>query len=104
MQAVLYGYVATMKTRPGRRDDVVAILLRDVDDLRQAGCHSYIVSVADADADTIHVTEVWESSEHHQASLQLPAVRATIDEAMPLLTGEFTGQERDVLGGLGLES
>ena len=104
MQAVLYGYVATMKTRPGRRDDVVAILLRDVDDLRQAGCHSYIVSVSDADPDTIHVTEVWESSEHHQASLQLPAVRATIDEAMPMLTGEFTGQERDVVGGLGLES
>ena len=104
MQAVLYGYVATMKTRPGRRDDVVAILLRDVDDLRHAGCHSYIVSVSDADPDTIHVTEVWESSEHHQASLQLPAVRATIDEAMPMLTGEFTGQERDVVGGLGLDS
>jgi hypothetical protein len=34
---VRYGYAGTMRTAPGRRDDVVAILLRDVDGLKAAG-------------------------------------------------------------------
>jgi quinol monooxygenase YgiN len=45
---------------------------------------------------------VWESAEHHAASLQLPGTRAAIAAAMPLLTGEFTRQETQVAGGLGL--
>ena len=40
---MLYGYVGTMRTQPGRRDDVVSILLRGVEELRAAGCHAYIV-------------------------------------------------------------
>lgn len=99
---MLYGYVGTMRTTPGHRDQVVAILLRDVDGLRAAGCHAYVVGVDDADADLIHVTEVWDSSERHRASLQLPEVKAAIAEAMPMLTGEFTSRELGVVGGLGL--
>ncbi|GAA0528798.1 hypothetical protein GCM10009533_30080 [Saccharopolyspora spinosporotrichia] len=38
------------------------------------------------------VTEVWKSKEHHTASLELPEVKEAIGKAMPLLTGEFTGQ------------
>ena len=97
-----YGYVGTMKTKPGHRDDVVAILLDDVEGLRAAGCEAYVVAVSDADADLIHVTEVWQSREHHQASLELPGVKAAIGKAMPLLTGEFTSEELHVIGGLGL--
>ena len=96
-----YGYSGSMKCQAGRRDEVVAILLRGLDVLPAAGCRSYIVSLSDTDADAIWVHEVWESKEHHAGSLQLPAVRAAIDEAMPMLTGEFTGQELTVVGGLG---
>ena len=46
------------------------------------------MSVSDADDDRIHVMEVWESKEHHDASLQLPETRAAIAQAMPMLTGE----------------
>ena len=99
---MLYGYIGTMRTRPGRRDDVVAILLQGTEALRPAGCHAYIVSLVGGDADLIHVTEVWDSKEHHHASLQLPETKAAIAEAMPLLTGEFTSQELDVAGGLGV--
>lgn len=98
----MYGYVGTMKTTPGHRDEVVAIMLRDVEELRAAGCLSYVISVSDEDVDTIFVTEVWESRSHHEASLHLPTTRAAIDEAMPMLTGEFTGQQQEVVGGLGL--
>ena len=97
-----YGYVGTMRTRPGRRDAVVSILLRGVEELRAVGCHAYVVSVVPDDENLIHVTEVWDSSERHDASLQLPTTRAAIAEARPMLTGEFAGQELGVVGGLGL--
>ena len=54
------------------------------------------------DADRIWVTEVWESAEQHAASLQLPETQAAIAAAMPLLTGDFTRLESQVVGGLGL--
>jgi len=96
-----YGYLGSMKVKPGHRDDVVAILLSGLDGLRAAGCEAYIVGVSETD-DTIWVSEVWRSKEHHDASLQLPEARAAIAKAMPMLTGEFTRQEVSVVGGLGL--
>ncbi|MFJ6196888.1 putative quinol monooxygenase [Micromonospora sp. NPDC092111] len=97
-----YGYIGSMKTRPGHRDDVVAILLGGVDGLREAGCQLYVVGVSDTDDVTIWVSEVWQSREHHDASLRLPETRAAIGRAMPLLTGEFTSQKLVVAGGLGV--
>ena len=101
---MLYGYVGTMGTQPGRRDEVIAILLRDVDGLREAGCSSYVVSVSNAEPDLIYVSEVWQSKDHHDASLGLPTTKAAIAEAMPMLTGEFAGEDYEVVGGLGLGS
>jgi len=97
---VTYGYLATMRTRPGHRDDVVRILLSGLDGLRQVGCRLYVVGVSETDEELIWVNEVWESKEHHAASLRLPETRAAIARAMPMLTGEFTGQELTVAGGL----
>ncbi|MET8947360.1 antibiotic biosynthesis monooxygenase [Streptomyces sp. NPDC004542] len=99
-----YGCIASMKTRPSSHDEVVSIVLSGVDGLRQAGCHLYVVSVSADDDVTIWVTEVWESKEHHDASLELPETKAAIGKAMPMLTGEFTRQELSVMGGLGLEN
>ncbi|WP_433719861.1 putative quinol monooxygenase [Actinoplanes sp. CA-051413] len=95
-----YGYLATMRTTAGHRDDVVKILLSGVDGLREVGCRLYVVGVSETDPDLIWVNEVWESKDHHAASLQLPETRAAIARAMPMLTGEFTGQELTVAGGL----
>ena len=97
-----YGYIGSMKTKDGRRDEVVSILLGAAESLREAGCHLYVEGSARADDNTIWVSEVWESKEHHDASLQLPGAKATISQAMPLLTGEFTSQELSVEGGLGV--
>ncbi|MGH8964942.1 MAG: putative quinol monooxygenase [Actinomycetes bacterium] len=91
-----------MRTQPGKRDDVLALLIGGVDGLRAAGCLSYVVSACATDDDRIWVTEIWESAEHHAASLRLPETQAAIAAAMPLLTGEFTSQETRVVGGLGL--
>jgi quinol monooxygenase YgiN len=97
-----YGYIGSMRTKAGHRDDVVSLLLRGVDGLRAAGCQLYVVSGAQDDPDMIWVSEVWETKEHHDASLQLPEVKAAISTAMPMLTGDFTSQELNVVGGLGL--
>ena len=94
------GNLATMRTTAGNRDEVVQILLSGVTGLKAAGCEVYAVSVSDTDPDLIWVSEVWQSKEHHDASLRLPATQAAIAKARPMLTGEFTGQELTVVGGL----
>ena len=98
----MYGYLGSMKTRPGHRDEVVSILLSGADGLRAAGCHLYVVGVSETDDQTVRVSEVWESKAAHDASLQLPETRAAIGRAMPLLTGEFDSHEYKVSGGLGV--
>lgn len=97
-----YGISGSMGTKPGQRDAVVALLLRDVDELKAVGCDFYVVSVSDDKPDTIFVTEVWKSAQAHKASLQLPSVKAAIAEAMPMLSGEFEQVTYSVVGGLGL--
>jgi quinol monooxygenase YgiN len=99
---VPYGYLGSMRTKAGHRDEVVQILLVGADGLRAAGCQLYAVGVSDTDADVIWVTEIWDSAERHDASLQLPETRAAIARAMPMLTGDFTRQELTVVGGLGV--
>ncbi|MFF7985127.1 putative quinol monooxygenase [Streptomyces sp. NPDC007901] len=98
-----YGYIGSMRTRPGRRDEVVAILLSGTDRLGELGCRSYVVGLAADDPDAIVVTEIWESKEHHDASLRLPETKEAIATAMPLLTGEFTSRELTIAGGLGAD-
>lgn len=98
----VYGLIVSMRTLPGRRDKVVALLRLGIDELPAAGCSSYVVGIDAADADLIRVTEVWASQAHHAASLELPETKAAIAAAMPLLTGEFTVEQVRVVGGLGL--
>jgi len=97
-----HGISGSMGTRPGQRDAVVALLLRDVEALKAVGCDLYVVSVSADKPDTIFVTEVWKSAAAHKASLQLPSVKAAIAEAMPMLSGEFEQATYSVVGGLGL--
>jgi len=99
---VPYGYIGSMRTTGGMRDEVIGILLSGADGLRAAGCQLYAICTDPADADVIWVSEIWDSAEQHEASLQLPETRAAIGRAMPKLTGQFTGQELIVVGGLGV--
>ncbi len=97
-----YGMHGKLTAQPGKRQAVVDILLRDVEELKAAGCDLYMVSLASDHPDVIWVTEVWTSSAAHRASLQLPSVKKAIAEAMPMLTKEFGGSEFSVVGGLGV--
>lgn len=97
-----FGYIGSMKVKPGHRAEVAAVLASGAAGLRSAGCDLYVVTESATDEQTIWVTEVWKSKEHHDASLQLPEVAAAISRVMPLLTGEFTQQQTNVVGGLGI--
>ena len=59
-------------------------------------------SVDPGDPDAIWITEVWESKDHHAASLQLPQVRATIAKAKPIIAGFGPSTVVEVKGGVGL--
>jgi quinol monooxygenase YgiN len=80
---------------------VVTILL-GVDGLKQIGCIQYTVGVAAADEVTIWASEVWESKQAHEASLELPEAKEAIAKAMPMLTRDFTRVETEMRGGLDL--
>ena len=98
----MYGLIGKFKAKPGERDALVALLLEASSDM--PGCRSYIVGKDLTDADGICVTEVWDSKELHAASLQIPAVRAVIQRAMPLIAGFGERFEMEPVGGVGLKS
>lgn len=88
----------TLGVSPGKRDELIAILTRRNQALAGVGCLLYEVGTNDDAPDTVFVIELWESPYAHRASLELPDVRAAIDEARPLLSGEFGGFQFDVQG------
>jgi quinol monooxygenase YgiN len=102
MGPMAYGYIGSMRVRDGHREAVVDTLVSGAERLRAIGCQVYAVCTADDDENVVWVTEVWDSKEQHDASLQLPETQAAIATVMPLLTGEFTRQELAVAGGLGV--
>ena len=96
----MYGLIGRMTAAPGQRDALVGYLLEGTTGM--PGCLSYLVAVEPGDPDAIWITEVWETKDHHHASLQLPAVRATIAKAKPIIAGFGPSTEVEVKGGVGL--
>lgn len=96
----MYGLIGKMKAQPGQRDALIAILLDDVGAM--PGCHSYVVATEAGDPDAIWITEVWDSPESHRASLSLPAVRAAIERAKPMIASFESHVETQPVGGHGL--
>jgi quinol monooxygenase YgiN len=76
-----FGMIGTFTARPGRRDELLAILREG--STTMDGCELYVVGAASEDPDTVCVAELWRDEASHAASLQLPQVRATIERAMP---------------------
>lgn len=100
MQLLLHGHLSA---RPGQRDDLAAILLEASRLMTEAeGCRLYAVSIDEEDPNAVFVTEVWDAKADHTNALQLPAVRALIGKAMPLLDGQPSkGQSLRLLSEVG---
>jgi quinol monooxygenase YgiN len=98
--AGMYGLIGRMTASPGRRDELVAILLEGTGEM--PGCLSYIVATDPADENAIWITEVWDRAESHAASLSLPAVRAAIAKGRPLIASFDDPSITTPIGGVGL--
>lgn len=96
----MYGLIGKMLAKPGQRDALLGILLDGT--AAMPGCLSYVMAKDATNADAIWITEVWDSAESHKASLQLPAVRAAIAKARPLIAGFGERFETQPVGGVGL--
>lgn len=95
-------YFGSLQTKPGYRDEVIAILLSFDESLRAAGCSLFAVGVSDSDPDTIFGSEIWESREHHDRWRDSPKVQNAMSKAMPMLTGEATAKDMTIVGGVGV--
>lgn len=98
----MYGLVGKITAEPGQRDALIDILLEGTADM--PGCLSYIVAKDPVDADSIWVTEVWESQARHEASLSSPAVQQAMAEGRPLIAEFGERFETEPIGGHGLVS
>ena len=96
----MYGLIGKMMVVPGKRDEVLDILLAST--ARMPGCLSYVVAKDAADANAIWITEVWDNKANHDASLSLPAVKDAIAKARPVIAGFGDGATTVPVGGVGL--
>lgn len=96
----MYGLIGKMLAAPGKREELLAILLNNNETM--PGCLSYIVARDPASEDGIWITEVWTDRERHQGSLQLPHVQVMIAQARPMIAGFGERFETEPLGGVGL--
>ena len=100
-----YGLHGKLTAKEGYGEKLAAILL-DASNLVSSakGCMLYFVSKDKTDNDSVWITEVWDSKEDHDNSLDVEGVRELISQAMPILDGKpEKGQELEILGGKGVE-
>jgi len=95
----MYGLIGKIRCNPGQRDALAAILLDAT--TAMPGCKSYVVAADASDPDALWVTEVWDTAEHHKASLSLPQVQDAIGRAKPLIAGFGERFETRPIGGVG---
>lgn len=101
----MYGLIGKMLANPGELEKLLTIMVGGAGDTAigaMPGCLSYVVARDPTDENALWITEVWESAEAHKASLSLPTVQATINEARPLIAGFGERFETEPVGGYGL--
>lgn len=88
----------------GHREELAGILMEASKLVATArGCKLYVVGLDTNNDNSVFVTEIWDSKEDHDNSLNVEGVRELIMKAMPLLDEHPTkGQEIEVLGGAGV--
>jgi quinol monooxygenase YgiN len=85
MEDTLYGLIGQLKAMPGKRAELVAILLEASQAME--GNLLYLVAEDIEDPDLIWITEVWRTRTDHANSLKPAAVQAAIARARPLIAG-----------------
>jgi quinol monooxygenase YgiN len=97
----MYGIIGQMRATEGSREKLIEILLNGTQDM--PGCKLYAISADKSDADGIWITEIWDSEDSHQKSLQLPNVQKAIAEGKPMIAGFGARHLVKPFGGWGVD-
>lgn len=99
----MYLLQGKLTAKDGHKDELANILIEASKLISKAeGSKLYIVGKSEEENNDIYVTEMWNSKEDHDNSLNFEGVRDLIMKAMPILEGQpQKGNEIIVLGGLG---
>jgi quinol monooxygenase YgiN len=98
-----YGLIGNMQAQPGKRDELLAILLEGATLVAAApGCDLWTVNISPDDPDSIWFYELWRSEADHDASLTDARIRAVIDRARQLIAGFGQRVVLHALGGKGI--
>jgi len=99
-EKAMWGMIGKMTAAPGKRAEVISLLLQAVNAM--PGCLSYVVAQDPADENGIWITEVWDSKDSHDASLSLPEVKKSIAAARPMIAGFSNQVITTPIGGYGV--
>jgi quinol monooxygenase YgiN len=100
--SAMYGLIVKLTVAPGKREEMLGILKESAADM--PGCFSYVVAKDSADENTIWVTEVWDTSASHEASLSLPPVKNAIPRAQAIVSNFEKIAVTSPVWGVGLPS
>jgi len=99
---VNYGFSATMTAKPGRGDDLIALLLSGLDAGNPATsehCLVYLVSRSASHPDVAHVIEGWTTEEDHHRVFASDEAQAIVAQFAELLEGDSVHGDLTPVGG-----
>lgn len=99
---VNYGFSATMTAKPGRGDELVALLLSGLDAGNPATsehCLVYLVSRSASNPDVAHVIEGWTTEEDHHRVFASDEAKAIVAQFAELLDGDSVYGDLTPVGG-----
>ena len=98
-----YALINKMTAKPGKRAEVVAILLDSGKSFNSnPACLLYLVYEDKKNPNVIWVEDVWAGKDEHTAAMSTPEMRPQVMKCMPLLEGMPEQIEVTPVGGKGL--
>ena len=85
----MFGLIGKIEAKPDKGRELAEVLAAGSREM--PGNQAYIVALDQENHDLVWITEVWDSPESHQASLQLESVQAAIAKGRPLIK-DFTSR------------
>ena len=99
---VTYGFSATMTAKPGRGDDLIALLLSGLDAGNPATsehCLVYLVNRSASNPDIAQVIEGWTTEADHHRVFATDAAKAIVAQFAELLDGDSEYGDLTPVGG-----
>ena len=95
----MYLLQGKLTAKNGKQDELAEILVEASQLISEAeGSKFYLVGKCETDKNDVYVTELWNSKEDHDNSLNFPGVKELIMKAIPILGGQpEQGKEIEVL-------